>query len=399
MPSGAASLAAVGVAFKLAWAICEEIAGRPKVGDERQRLLISFLPLVAVGTIADVAPLQGENRILVAHGLQALRHGPPGLLALWQTSGLDPARAAASEVAFIVAPRLNAAGRVRHASLALELLLADDEAAAQPLAAELSRLNSERQAQCDQVAAEAVAWVAAAGDEAESGAIVASGDGWHEGVIGIVASRLVETFGKPAAVIAFAPGGEIGKGSARSIPGVNLYEALAHCAAQGCLLAFGGHEQAAGFKIARDRLAFFRQAFAAWCRQEIYRKGLAAEMMIDLEVTIPEIGEALACDLERLAPFGSGNPAPRFLARGVQIAGQPQTFGRQEEHFRFCASQAGAAAIAKAFRGQEWLRAIDNGVREWDIVFQIARNQFLSPPAVELHIKDMKPAGFGVSIR
>ena len=392
LPHSASGLAAVGVAFKLAWAICEKIAGKPKVGDELQRLLISLLPLVAVGSVADVAPLRDENRILVAHGLSVLRQGPPGLYALWQASGLDPARAEAHEVAFMVAPRLNAAGRMRHASLALELLLAEDATTAAPLATELSRLNSERQTYCEKVAAAALAAAVCQCDPADSGAIVVAGDGWHEGVIGIVASRLAETFGRPAAVIAFPPGEETGKGSARSISGIHLYEALAHCAAQGCLVAFGGHEQAAGFKIQRDRLPIFQHLLDAWCRQRIAAGDLAPEMAIDLEVRIPEIGEAVGRDIQRLAPFGCGNPIPRFLARGVRIAGEPQTFGRQDEHFRFYASQDGAAVVAKAFDSQRWLHEIDNGRREWDMVFHIVRNQGFFTNAVELHIKDMRPA-------
>ncbi len=382
-------LTGVGVVFKLAWAVCETVMGSPRVGKRLQEALLGVLPLVALGTIADVAPLVDENRILVAHGLQAFRRADPGLAALAEVSGVDLARLTVRDVAFGLAPRLNAAGRLGDADAALHLLLEDDPRRATGLARELDRQNRERQKLCQQTREEALSLVRDSFDPARDAAIVVAADRWHEGVVGIVAGRLAEEFHRPAVVIALLPDEDSGKGSARSIEGLNLYEAMS-CSRQR-FLRFGGHEQAAGFSIPRHEIDPFRSELNEACHQQMRTRPLDPTLPIDGSLDLAMLTIELLRELERLAPFGCGNPRPRFLARGVRVAGQPRLMGREQQHFSFNASQNGVAHRAVVFNNTEWLREIDAGKREWDIVFAPTINEYRATPRVELKIEDMRP--------
>jgi single-stranded-DNA-specific exonuclease len=330
-------LCATAVAYKLAQALCEG------VGCEQRYDPREDLDLVALASIADVVALLGENRALVRRGLRALAGtAKPGLRAL-----LAVARSSAGEVnertvAFALAPRLNAAGRMYRADAGLELLLTEDPARAQTIAAELDRANHERRHVERRILLDAEGQVAAAGERA---GYVLAGEGWHPGVIGIVASRLAERHHRPFVLVALD--GERGRGSGRSIAGFDLLGALESCA--GHLGRHGGHEAAAGLEIERGRLEGFGAAFAAHAERVLSEEALVETERVDAVVAGGELGMELAEELRALAPFGCANPAVSLLVRGARFAERrPMGEGR---HVRFTVLADGARARAVAFGG------------------------------------------------
>lgn len=382
-------LTGAGVAFKLAWGLCEEIVGSPKVGERLQKALLGLLPLAALGTVADVAPLTGENRVLVAYGLRAFRDAHAGLRALLEAGGVKPEAVTARDVAFALSPRVNAAGRMGDAELALRLLVEDDPATARELALALDRANGERQKLCQTVRAEATQLAAEQAVSGARGAVVVAREGWPEGVIGIVAGRLAEEHHLPAAVISL--NGASGKGSARSVAGLNLFAALSAC--KELFSSFGGHEMAAGFTLPAANLEEFSRRLGAECARRIAELNLVPQLEIDLELELAELSPEFVAALQNLAPFGAGNPYPVFACRGVEVAGEPKLMGRDNRHFWFNASKDGRAFRAVAFNHLEWLRAIDGGCRKWDLAYSPELNSFWSPPRVELKLVGMRPAG------
>ncbi len=305
--SGATALCGTGVAFKLVQALV------PALGLPRN-LPLHLLDLVALATVADVVPLVGENRILVKHGLKLLADSRwAGLRALVETAGLAGRPIRAGHVGFILAPRLNAAGRIGDASEGLRLLLTDDPAEATAIARRLDALNAERQLIDQRILDQALEQVERGDLEA---GIVLDGDGWHPGVVGIVASRVVERYGRPTFLIAFD--GDIGKGSGRSISRFDLHGALTAC---GDLLErFGGHHMAAGLTLRRGNLEAFRARFTEVARQRLAPDDLGPEQRVDLEIPLAQA----TGDFERLArylePCGAGNPSPVLGVRGVRLA-------------------------------------------------------------------------------
>ncbi len=385
-------LTGVGVAFKLAWALYEKLSGSPKVEPRLRETLLSLLPLAAIGTIADVAPLVEENRAIVSRGLKTMHNASPGISALLEICRLGAGDLTARSVAFSLSPRLNAAGRMGNADLSLELLVEDDPANARRLAEALDRQNTERQTLCQTILDQAAEEVEKTHDLANDAAILVARTGWHEGVIGIVAGRLSEIFGKPAAVISFPNGQDKGRGSARSIHGLNLYQAMANSREH--LLTFGGHELAAGFTVARSEVEGLRRAFFRECAAQIKRKNIAPTLQIDAEIRLSDVNIRLVEEMETLRPFGQGNPEPKFLARGVKAAGNVQLMGAQRQHFHFNVAQGGMAYRAVVFNNLSLIPVLDAaGRRPVDIVFTPALNTFYSPPRLELRIDDIKLAG------
>jgi single-stranded-DNA-specific exonuclease len=307
--STANALCGTGIAFKLVQALVPAL-GLPA------NLPFHLLDLVALATVADVVPLQGENRILVKHGLKLLHQSPwPGLRALLDATGLAGREVRAHHLGFILGPRLNAAGRVGDATDGLKLLLSDDPNEAARLAQKLESLNVERQALDQRILDEALEQVEQTANPDRDAGFVLVGDGWHPGVVGIVASRVVERYGRPTFLIAFD--GEIGKGSGRSTSRFNLHDALLTC---GDLLErYGGHHMAAGLTIRRGRLDEFRERFGAVAREALGPDDLGPEQRVDLEVGLHEVTH----DLERLCrylePCGQENPSPVFGVRGVRF--------------------------------------------------------------------------------
>ncbi|MSO96099.1 MAG: single-stranded-DNA-specific exonuclease RecJ [Thermoleophilia bacterium] len=339
--------------------------------------------LIALATIADVVPLLDENRTLTKAGLRGLsRTQKPGLVALMRVAGVDAATIDTTAVAFRLAPRINAAGRLGHPDVALHLVLTESAREADLLANELESLNRERQAVEERILREAVAAVEAWPAEKRSRrAYVVWGEGWHEGVIGIVASRLVERFGRP--VVLIAGEGDRWKGSGRSVPSFDLHAGLAACSEH--LERFGGHRAAAGLSIETDRLEAFAEAFAAHADGLLGKEDLASVTRIDAIVPATALTLALACELEQLAPFGLGNPDVTFLIADCEAVGAA-TVG-DGKHLRFRVRQQGrdaGTAIAFGLGGQlDYVRAESH----LDIAFRLKQNRWNGTVAPQLVVR------------
>ncbi|MEK6609217.1 MAG: single-stranded-DNA-specific exonuclease RecJ, partial [Myxococcota bacterium] len=328
-------LCSAGLAFYLCAALRTRIGRGDAATDPR-----ALLDLVALGTIADVAPLVCENRILVAHGLRALsKGGRPGLRALLARAQLS-GEIGARDVAFRLAPRLNAPGRLGEARPALECLLAEDEAAGEDRASFCDERNRERQAIQETVTAAAVAQVEGAGGSARA-FVLAAGEGWHPGVVGIVAAKLVERFGKPAAVVALD--GALGRGSARTIDGVNLHELLATCGHP--FVRFGGHAAACGFTVEASAIGALREALERTTLARLGEGRARAATPCDAEASTEDLTLEAATDLTRLAPFGAGNAEPLIAARSLEVV-ETRTVGKGHLQLRLRAGRAILRGIA-----------------------------------------------------
>jgi single-stranded-DNA-specific exonuclease len=330
-------LCAAGVAHKVAEALYASAGIDPAAAHED-------IDLVALATVADVVPLVDENRRLVREGLQAMaRTRKPGLRALMKVSGLDPGDVDARALAFRLAPRINAAGRLQRADAGLELLLTDDEQRADQVADELDLLNRERQDTETRIMFAAETERARYDGEA---AYVLAGEGWHPGVIGIVASRLVERHHRPTLLIALDANGD-GRGSGRSISAYDLHAGLAACAEH--LGRFGGHRVAAGFDIRAESVADLRRAFVRHAASSLTPYDLIPEQRVDALVPGTALGLALAEELTRLEPFGQGNPEPTVLVPAARV-GNARSMGEEGQHCRFTLSSGGTSAGGVAFR-------------------------------------------------
>ena len=371
---GCADLSGTGVAYTLARAL---------LGDDHPALA-RLLDLVALATIADVVPLVDENRALAAAGLRALaRTSRPGLQALMRTVRVDPATVDSTAVAFRLAPRINAAGRLGRPDLALELLLTDDRSEADRLAEQLEDLNRERQGVEERILREAVSLVDAWPEErrARRGYVLWS-DAWHEGVIGIVASRLVERFHRP--VVLVAPSAHGWKGSGRSIAAFDLHAGLAACAEH--LDGFGGHRAAAGLSIAEGRLEAFADAFARHADAELADVDLRPLTTVDAIVPASGLTLDLAQELDRLAPFGLGNPEPTLLVASIE-ATTAATVG-EGRHLRFRIRQHGrdgGSAIAFGLGAQ--LERVEGPGRRFDVAFRLQENRWNGTVAPQLVVR------------
>ncbi|MDA0702774.1 MAG: single-stranded-DNA-specific exonuclease RecJ [Proteobacteria bacterium] len=346
--SGQGQLAAVGVVFLLVVAINRALrAAGWYAGDRREPDLLGWLDLVALGTVCDVVPLTGINRALVTQGLKVMaRRANPGLAALADVAGVDE-KPGAYHAGFVLGPRVNAGGRVGEAGLGARLLTTEDPDEARTIAERLDLHNRERQTLEARVLEEAGAAIEDAGGP--GAAVFVAGRGWHPGVIGIVASRLAETYNRPACVVALDNG--IGKGSGRSVPGVGLGGAILAARQAGLLIAGGGHPMAAGFTVAEDKIEAFRAFLDERIGGEIEAKGVVPELRIDGALALAGANWDLVQSLEALAPFGQGNAEPVFVLRDVRIA-KSDVVGLN--HVRcFVTSPAGGRLKAIAFRALE----------------------------------------------
>jgi single-stranded-DNA-specific exonuclease len=337
-------LCATAVAHKLAEALIDAAPGAGVEGERVERArtgLREDLDLVAMATVADVVPLVGENRSLVRRGLRALgATSKPGLRALMAVARIDPGRVDERSIGFGLAPRLNAAGRLYRADAGLELILTEDPLRAAQIAEELDAANSERRKVELSIRYEAEAQMSAQG---ERDAYVLAGEGWHPGVIGIVASRLVERSGRPVVMVALD--GTTGRGSGRSIEAFDLLAGLTACAEH--LSRYGGHRAAAGLELERDRLDAFAEALAAHATQALAAEDLVPVERVDAVVAGAELGMTLAEELQSLAPFGRGNPGVSLMVADASFAdARPMGEGK---HVRFTVESGGARARAVAF--------------------------------------------------
>lgn len=327
-------LAAVGVAYKLALALTSALGGREKD-------VMAMLDLVALATVADIAPLRGENRVLVRTGLRLLNETRNiGLRALIRASGLEGKPLTAGRIGFVLAPRLNAVGRLGHALRGVELLLADNEHDANVIARDLEELNRERQEIDRRTLVEARQQLERMDVDSMHGIVLAS-DRWHPGVIGIVASRIVEEYCRPAILIGVQ--GPDGKGSGRSIPGFDFHAALGECA--DLLVRYGGHRAAAGITIAPEQIEAFAERFNAVAAARITREQLIPELRIDLAVSADDLHDELETLLRHFEPHGIGNPGPTFLVRGARLSGAPRAVGSEGLKLRIAASHGDIDAL------------------------------------------------------
>jgi single-stranded-DNA-specific exonuclease len=372
-------LCGTGVVYKLGQALFGVDSEIPK----------RHLDLVAVATVADVVPLVDENRSLAIAGLRALsRTAKPGLRALMQAAGVDPATVDAGAIGFRLAPRLNAAGRLGHPREALELLLTEEEGEARRLADSLEELNRERQAVEGRILREAVARVESwAPEQRARPAYAVAGADWHEGVIGIVASRLVERYHRPVVLIAGADGDW--KGSGRSIPAFDLHGALGACS--DLLGRWGGHRAAAGLSIAEQNVAPFAEAFAAHAARVLTEEDLEPVTQVDAIVTRDaQLSLDLCAELARLAPFGLGNPAPVLLAPGCRLA-ELTTVG-DGKHLRFRIRRDGRdAGSAIAFGQGSRLGALRSDA-QYDVAFRLEENRWNGTVAPQLVVRRVFPS-------
>jgi len=362
-------LCAAGVAHKLARALLSGAGQDPATAD-------ADLDLVALATVADCVPLVGENRRLVRAGLRAIAGTrKPGLRALLRVSRVDPGAVDSGVIGFRLAPRINAAGRMQRADASVELLRTHDEARAEAIAEELDRLNSDRRHTEQRIlfAAETqVAAVESAREEAGLGpspAFVLSGEGWHPGVIGIVASRIADRHHRPVVVVSFAEGAALGTGSGRSIPAFDLLGGLDACAAH--LERHGGHRAAAGCTVPLDELEAFSAAFCAHAEAVLGSEDLVRRERVDAIVSGDELGLALAEELERLAPFGMGSPEPRLLVPAAKLV-DPRPMG-EGRHLRFVVEAGGRRASAVAFQTTKLPETAAIGL---DASFKLERSEF-----------------------
>ncbi|HWE41009.1 MAG TPA: single-stranded-DNA-specific exonuclease RecJ [Gemmatimonadaceae bacterium] len=371
------NLAAVGIAFKLALAVTRACGGN-------EAPVMAMLDLVALATIADVAPLRGENRVMVRYGLKMLAETRnPGLRALVRAAGLDGKALTAGRVGFILAPRLNAVGRLGHALRGVELLMAATEPEANGIARELEELNRERQEIDRATLAEARAQVARLDLEATYGLVLA-GEGWHPGVIGIVASRIVEDTGRPAVLIALDAEGH-GKGSGRSIPAFDLHAALGACA--GHLVRFGGHRSAAGVTIDGGKVAEFARAFNEVARARLLPDDLVPELRIDIEMPLGDATAELESLLRHFEPFGIGNATPMLVSRGVRIASRPRVL--KGDGLKVTLEQDGATIDAIGW-GMAWhAPALREGTTV-DVAYRLERDDYRGEQTLQARLADIR---------
>lgn len=377
-----------GVALKLAWAVGKAVCGSARVNESFRAYLIEATALAALGTIADVVPLVGENRIIARFGLGGIKQSRlTGLRALIASANLTGENIDSYHVGFLLAPRLNAAGRMGHAQLAVEMLTTANEPRAAEIATYLESQNRLRQQTEKQILDLALTQAADLGLDADHHhALVLGAAGWHPGVIGIVASRIVDRFHKPVIMVALNDDG-IGQGSGRSISGFHLANALSACGA--CLESHGGHEMAAGLKVRADKFEGFRDAFLAHAKSVLPRENLMPRLHIDAVTELTQVDAALVEQLDRLGPFGNGNRRPLFACRGVELAGTPRVVGKTGEHLQLQLRQNGRMMKAIAFKAAPLLDRLKPGVRI-DLAVEPTINEWNGSRSVELEVKDVQ---------
>lgn len=377
-------LAGVGVALKLVHGLLRRRG--------REAWLPAFVKMAAIGTIADVVPLVGENRVIARLGLDQLSSGrhKVGLRALLDVAGLTGRQVDGYHVGFFLAPRLNAAGRMSSPDLAAQLLLLDDEhegERARELAAALDAENQRRQAEEAAILAAARKTIESDPDIGAHHALVVAGEGWHRGVIGIVASKLVETYHRPVVVLSVDDG--VAHGSCRSIPAFDMLGGLERC--HDLLLRFGGHRQAAGLSLEADRVREFRRRLGGHADEVLSPDDLRPRLSVDLALRLAEITPGLVDGLQRLAPFGMGNERPVFDSSGVEIADGPSRL--KDRHLVMTVRQDGRRFRAIAWRAAEreaFFAAHRGGV---DLAYHVERNTFRNETSIELQLVDARAPG------
>ena len=371
-------LCGCGVAFKLISALSEQ-------SEIEQNLGLNYLDLVALATSADMVPILDENRVLVHRGLDQLEESnSPGIHQLLVQTGLVGESLNVGKLVFGLAPKINAAGRMGDANRTVELLTTSDKNRAEELASILVRENKRRQLIQEDIVNDAIRQVYAQVDLENSKVVIVGSKGWHPGVIGIVASRIKDEFSRPAIVIAFDEDG-IGKGSARSIPKLDLYDALAY--ASKFLEGFGGHPMAAGLTVLEDRFENFKSLFLRNVNKILSDDDLIPVISIDGEMELKDINPRFMRFLEKLGPFGPGNMRPKFMSRNLQVSGQPRLMGKGE-HIRFIVSQNGRNYPAIGFKLSSHYEDLIRGV-PIDLAYVVEVNEWQGQSNIQLNVRDI----------
>ena len=384
-------LCGAAVALKLAWALCQQASAAKRVTEGMQKFLMRAVGLAAIGTVADVVPLIDENRILVRHGLNCLRHYPtPGITALEKVTGLDKKRELDCEdIGFTIGPRLNAAGRLGQAQLALELLTTESPERAQTLAKFIHDLNDQRKTLERSVYKSANKLALDAGDPLNMPALVLAGRGWHSGVIGIVAGRLAEHYHRPTILISLDElGAKPGMGSGRSAGGFDLHAGLTACSQH--LVGHGGHQAAAGLTIQESSIEPFRRDFCAYAERIISQEERIAEIFVDAETPLTALTHQTVRQIESLAPFGHGNERPMLCTTDVRLAEPPRRIGETGHHLSLRLEQHGIAIRAVAFGGGDWEDDLNKASGPLSVAFKPIINSFRGRVTVEMQLADWR---------
>ena len=372
-------LCGCGVAFKLISALSEKSGIGQNVG-------LNYLDLVALATSADMVPILDENRVLVHGGLDQLEESKsPGIHQLLVQTGLVGESLNVGKLVFGLAPKINAAGRMGDANRTVELLTTSDKTRAEELASILVRENKRRQLIQEDIVNDAIRLVHSQVDLENNKVVIIGSKGWHPGVVGIVASRIKDEFSRPAIVIAFDKEG-IGKGSARSIPHLDLYEALSYAAK--FLEGYGGHPMAAGLTVREDKFENFKSLFLRNVNKILTNDDLIPAISIDGEMALTDINSRFMRFLEKLGPFGPGNMRPKFVSRNLSISGQPRLMGNGE-HIRFIVGQNGRNYPAVGFKLSSHYEDLIRGVPV-DIAYVVEVNQWQGQSNIQLNVRDIQ---------
>lgn len=371
-------LAGVGVAFKFAQALYKRL-------NQDERELEDHLDLVALGTSADIVPLVGENRVLTKFGIRQIAGTKkPGLKSLTFVSGLMGKDISTGQVVFILAPRINALGRLGDAREAIRLLSTRDESVAGEIARKLDDENRRRKEIDEVTLNQALEQMAEVVDLSTDRAIVLGAEGWHQGVIGIVASRLVERFHLPTVMIAIQDG--VGKGSARSIPGFHLCEALKDC--EDLLVKYGGHKYAAGLSIKAEHIPAFRERFKAVSTKWLDTDDITPKLNIDLEIELSDVNDEFMDSMEQFAPFGPQNLRPVFLTRNCEVMGQPYVVGKN--HLKMRVGKGAAVLDVIGFGFGDMARSISDRGCLVDLVYALEYNTYRNNTRIQIRLRDIK---------
>ncbi|HMO15106.1 MAG TPA: single-stranded-DNA-specific exonuclease RecJ [Pirellulaceae bacterium] len=384
-------LSGAGVAFKLAWAVCQRYSGSERVSAPQKSFLMSAVGMAAMGTIADVVPLLDENRILVKQGLMHLtQFSVPGIQQLLKVTQNDKKRSLdTDDVGFSLAPRLNATGRLGQARLGVELLTVDHESRAADLAAYIHHLNDSRESLERGILKAARQQIKDENLQHEP-AIVLAGRGWHPGVIGIVAGRIADEYNRPSIIISMdSMKTQPAMGSARSALGVNLFDAINRCREH--LISFGGHPFAAGLKIADENIPIFRDEFSRVIAEEFAVARSEPELHIDAEIPLCYLTISTLNQLQKLAPYGAGHPHPLLAASEVEFCDM-RRMGKGELHFSAKVAQQNTKLRCVAFGQGDWMEELEQATPPFDIVFRPVVNEFNGFRKVEIQLIDWRPS-------
>ncbi len=387
-------LCGAGVAFKLAWAICQQVAGSDKVTEPMRRYLMQSLALAAIGTVADVVPLLDENRVLVEHGLKTLRAQPlPGLAELMKITKIDQASSVTSDsIAFTIAPRLNAAGRLGQAQLAVELLTTPGGERAEALAEYIHQLNNDRDTLQRSVNLAAQKQAKEEFDVEADAALVLAGVGWHPGVIGVVAGRMAEKHAKPVLILSMDATGKtqaVGSGRVGGT-GIDLHAALSECSER--LIKFGGHKAAAGLTIEEDQIDAFRGDFCEAIARQWSERDIVPEIVIDAEASLGQLNLETVKQIETLAPFGAGNPRPTLFCGNIELDEPARRMGGGDRHLSVKLRQGTKTIRGVAFSAGDWCDALNETKGTIEIAYRPVINEFRGFRKVEVHLVDWRPS-------